>query len=78
MSPGALWDESIEHAEIFKDVAEMSDPLQVPQELISEAESLLQSSRDRVERRNAWAARIARYFAYCAMEKDGQVLVELQ
>lgn len=44
---------------------EMSDPLQVPQELISEAESLLQTSSDRTERRNAWAARIARYFAYC-------------
>lgn len=50
---------------LLNDAEEMSDPLQVPQELISEAESLLQTSSDRTERRNAWAARIARYFAYC-------------
>lgn len=71
VNESALWDESIEHADIFKDVSEMSDPLQVPEELISEAESLLQTSSDRTERRNAWAARIARYFAYCV---DGGIL----
>ncbi|CAJ1336380.1 unnamed protein product [Effrenium voratum] len=73
VNESALWDESIEHAEVFKDIAEMSDPLQVPQELISEAESLLQTSSDRLERRNAWAVRIARYFAFCV---DGGILGE--
>ncbi|CAE7268186.1 POGLUT1 [Symbiodinium natans] len=73
LSEGALWDESIEHDEIFKDVPDMGDPCSVPQEPISEAESLLQTSKDRNERRNAWAARIARYFAYCL---DGGIMGE--
>ncbi|CAE7781439.1 unnamed protein product, partial [Symbiodinium pilosum] len=73
LSEGALWDESIEHDEIFKDVPDMGDPCSVPQEPISEAESLLQTSRDRDQRRNAWAARIARYFAHCV---DGGIMGE--
>ncbi|CAE7354610.1 POGLUT1 [Symbiodinium sp. KB8] len=73
LGESALWDESIEHDEIFKDVPDMGDPCSVPQEPISEAESLLQTSRDRNERRNAWAARIARYFAYCV---DGGIMGE--
>lgn len=73
LGESALWDESIEHDEIFKDVPDMGDPCSVPQEPISEAESLVQTSRDRNERRNAWAARIARYFAYCV---DGGIMGE--
>mmetsp|Transcript_9430 Transcript_9430/g.22701 ORF Transcript_9430/g.22701 Transcript_9430/m.22701 type:complete len:873 (-) Transcript_9430:70-2688(-) len=69
----ALWDESIENDEIFREVPVNADPCAVPQEPISEAQSLLQNSSDRLERRNAWAARIARYFAYCV---DGGIMGE--
>jgi len=72
---GQFWDESLQEAEIFKDIPFLHDPLLVPGEMLSDAEGLLGSAEDghstRDERRNAWYWRIARYLSHCV---DGGIM----
>jgi len=66
-----FFDSALINDEVFKDIPVLHNPLLVPQEMLSDAESLLGQKSDRDSRRNAWFWRIARYLAYCV---DGGLL----
>merc|ERR1719296_351531 len=68
-------DEDILDMEIFREISVLSNPLDISEELLSDAEPLLgtDNKKERTARRNAWMARIARYLAYCV---DGGIADE--
>jgi len=63
-SEGQIWDDKLLEDEVFTGISELSNPLEVTEELLSDAEPLLGATQ-RDERRNSWRSRIARYLAYC-------------
>lgn len=67
------WDENLDDVELFRDVPVLHNPLDVPAQMLSDAEPLLGNpdGKSRIERQNAWYWRISRYLAYCV---DGGLL----
>eukprot|EP00928_Gymnodinium_smaydae_P031779 TRINITY_DN23216_c0_g1_i1.p1 TRINITY_DN23216_c0_g1~~TRINITY_DN23216_c0_g1_i1.p1 ORF type:complete len:871 (-),score=151.94 TRINITY_DN23216_c0_g1_i1:88-2700(-) len=73
ITDGQIWDELLIDDEIFHDIPVLHNPLLVPQQMMSDAETLLGDGEDREERRNAWFWRISRYLAFCV---DGGIVGE--
>eukprot|EP00931_Biecheleriopsis_adriatica_P102688 TRINITY_DN77628_c0_g1_i1.p1 TRINITY_DN77628_c0_g1~~TRINITY_DN77628_c0_g1_i1.p1 ORF type:complete len:872 (+),score=136.43 TRINITY_DN77628_c0_g1_i1:134-2749(+) len=71
ITEGAIWDETLDQAEVFKDVNPIKDPLEVKNGIMSDAQELLRNATDIEKRRSALEWRISRYFAYCV---DGGIV----